>query len=441
MDKKGSAELVVVEDDPTDRLLIREMLEDGRALGMSLAECGNLAAARELIGSETICVLIDNLLPDGLGMDLLAKLREEWPGLSIIMLTGSGDELTSVDALKRGANDYLPKHKMSPGLLRDTIIGAVDKMRLAEVVRVRDERLALLGELTDAAEDLLFVVDCLDESIVLANAATRRALGRTEQDLDGHPSPVSNLFKAGYASWSALRGVLARRSPVRFETTVWAGGYFGRPVEISARIVMRGGRQFVIGIGRDILEQRRLQTDLLRFAALDPQTELPTQPAFAQQLERWATEHPAASSRWMLCAAQVPAVLLSTSGSAHGALVHARVRIARLVAEFVTLHGGLAGLASNGAFLAAVPVEDAATGREAIETLADALLQEIRAQSLAEVASGPQASRAPVGVGALAGTPLQLSGPEALRRVAGLADESLIARGRLQWGSLDGAAG
>lgn len=429
----GAREIVLIEDDATDRLLIREMLENGHAVGLSLTECKDAASGLAAIGPETLCVLLDNLLPDALGIDLLPQLRSQRPDLAIVVLTGSGDEMTSADAFKRGATDYLPKHKMSPGVLRSTIISSIDKVALAETIRRKNERLLLLEELTDAAEDLLFVADCADDTILLANAATRRALGRTDEDTQSAPSPVANLFKAGYASWSALRGLLARRSPVRFETSVWAGGYVGRPVEISAKIVARGGKTYVIGIARDIVEQRRLQADLLRFAALDPQTELPTLPAFSQHLQRWATEHPRAGDTWMLVGIQVPLVAQASGDGSGGALVHARVRVARIVAEFAAVHGGLSGV-SGQQFLAAVPLAgNAPDGSSTAEDLAHSLNEEIRGYSIDQAFIVADLRRAPVGIGVRLGGLEDLARVESFEQVEALATDSMLAGGEPQW--------
>lgn len=55
-------------------------------------------------------VLSDLRLPDGSGLDLLARIRERDPSLPLIILTGSGDQEAVVAALKAGADDYLVKN-------------------------------------------------------------------------------------------------------------------------------------------------------------------------------------------------------------------------------------------------------------------------------------------------------------------------------------------
>ncbi len=349
------AELIIVDDDPSDRLLLREVLQEGEAVGMSLAEAASIAEAELLIGEETLCLVIDNVLPDGLGLDYLTRVKAKWPDLAIVMMTGSGDELTSIKALKQGADDYLPKAVMTPSLIQDAILNSVDKSRLAEAMRKKQERLSLMIELLDSAEDLLFIADAEREVIIHANAATRRALGRAKESAEDEPAALANLFKAGYASWAALRGLLARESPTKFETTVWAGSYMARQVEIGARLVYRGQKKYVVGIGRDISEHQRLQTDLLRYAVLDPQTELPMAKALLLQLKTLADAGSKPAQLWLLAAVQIPGLRQATPKSQENETLHSRVQVARSLAEFASLHQGYVGVISADCFLAAAP--------------------------------------------------------------------------------------
>lgn len=428
----GMSKLVVIEDDPTDRLLLRELLDSGAALGLQMQEADSAAAGKALVDADTACVLIDNMLPDGYGLELVSELRAAWPLLAIIMITGTGDEEIAAEALRRGANDYLAKKRMSSSRLQIAIQQALESNQLAAVMQRKQAQIALLSELVDSADDLLFVVDVRREAIVMGNAATRRALGRSDEDLGQCPAPVAHLFKAGDAAWHSLRGLLERMSPVRFQTTAWVGQYVGRPIEISARLATQNGRQFVIGIGRDVSELRSLQADLLQQTALDSQTGLPNQSAFLLQFEALSRVDEGEVQLWLLAAIHMKELTAVSRDIGPEALAEWRQQLAQSLRAASEPSGGCVGVFSPRTFLMALPVEDLASSRQVLERLQTTIHQQMRrvlaglpARAVKHSASGKPA------FGALLGPPALLTDADAVGRVVELAGEAELS-GRLR---------
>jgi diguanylate cyclase (GGDEF)-like protein len=63
-------------------------------------------------------ILLDDRLPDRDGLELLALLRQQLgPEVSLVQLVSGDDELAAVHALRAGADDYLPKSRMTPAAL------------------------------------------------------------------------------------------------------------------------------------------------------------------------------------------------------------------------------------------------------------------------------------------------------------------------------------
>lgn len=73
--------------------------------------------------------LFDIKMPELDGLDLLAKAKEVQPTLEVVMLTGHGDIETAIEAMKRGAYDYLTK-PVEPAKLELTLQKAAEKGRL-----------------------------------------------------------------------------------------------------------------------------------------------------------------------------------------------------------------------------------------------------------------------------------------------------------------------
>lgn len=102
-----SLKILVIDDDKVDRMAIKKSLEPLDVEVVELSSGHRVAETMEK--TEFDCVLVDYLLPDVSGIDLAAELNENFD-TPIIVVTGQGDELLAVKALKAGAKDYLPKN-------------------------------------------------------------------------------------------------------------------------------------------------------------------------------------------------------------------------------------------------------------------------------------------------------------------------------------------
>jgi two-component system, NtrC family, response regulator AtoC len=98
----GAAILVVDDEIPFAEAVAMRLGRDGHQASVA----GTLAAARaHLAATETDLVLLDMRLPDGTGLDLLSEID----GISVVTITAFGDLDNAVEAMKRGAVDYLRK--------------------------------------------------------------------------------------------------------------------------------------------------------------------------------------------------------------------------------------------------------------------------------------------------------------------------------------------
>ncbi len=100
-------DILLIEDDPDLRQLLTEELTDA---GYRCAGAGDLAGARRWLAEEAPKLVVSDLhLPDGNGLDLLEELRQLPVRPSFIAITAFGTIDQAVDALKRGADDFLTK--------------------------------------------------------------------------------------------------------------------------------------------------------------------------------------------------------------------------------------------------------------------------------------------------------------------------------------------
>lgn len=99
--------LLIIEDEADICLLLNIMLKGKH---IDLEHVNSLAKAAEFLKNEQPdLILLDNKLPDGLGMDFIQILKKDYPSIKIIMISGFLPGATKDIALNNGADFYLEK--------------------------------------------------------------------------------------------------------------------------------------------------------------------------------------------------------------------------------------------------------------------------------------------------------------------------------------------
>ena len=99
--------ILIVEDEPALRELIQRSLEKERYVGEVAADFNS--ALRKIEDYDYDCVLLDIMLPDGSGLDLLEKLKAMHKRENVIIISAKDSLEDKVLGLELGADDYLPK--------------------------------------------------------------------------------------------------------------------------------------------------------------------------------------------------------------------------------------------------------------------------------------------------------------------------------------------
>ena len=119
---------LVVEDDKNALNALAELVADE---GFTVETANSVAAARaRLTAQPPDIVLLDLILPDGTGFDVIADLEGQTDRVEIVVITGHASFDTAVEALRRGATDYLTKPVDTTRL----------KLMLANLARSRELR-------------------------------------------------------------------------------------------------------------------------------------------------------------------------------------------------------------------------------------------------------------------------------------------------------------
>ena len=139
--------ILLVEDNPRDARLIKETLSEAAADQFEFACTERLDLALELVAQhEFDVVLLDLTLPDSSGLDTYEKMHAQAPTVPTIVLTGLDVETLGIQAVQKGAQDYLIKGQVDTPLLVRSVRYAIER-KLLENQLLQSNRLESVGEL------------------------------------------------------------------------------------------------------------------------------------------------------------------------------------------------------------------------------------------------------------------------------------------------------
>jgi CheY-like chemotaxis protein/anti-sigma regulatory factor (Ser/Thr protein kinase) len=126
--------ILVVDDSQLEQRFVARLLEAEGGWKMLFARNG-LEALEILARDPPALVLTDMQMPKMDGLTLVEKIREKYPLVPVVLMTGSGSERVAVEALKAGAADYVPKQALAHDLA--PVLERVLSVRQAEHRRFR----------------------------------------------------------------------------------------------------------------------------------------------------------------------------------------------------------------------------------------------------------------------------------------------------------------
>jgi diguanylate cyclase (GGDEF)-like protein/PAS domain S-box-containing protein len=141
MPKKSIKTLLLVEDNPGDARLLREMLKEQGMHQTELMHVESLTEAEKQLAEHAVdLILLDLGLPDAHGLEALRRAHAAAPHVPLVVLTGFDDEMLAGQALQEGAQDYLLKGQIEArGLLR-SLRYALERKAMEEALFVEKER-------------------------------------------------------------------------------------------------------------------------------------------------------------------------------------------------------------------------------------------------------------------------------------------------------------
>jgi diguanylate cyclase (GGDEF)-like protein/PAS domain S-box-containing protein len=182
--------VLLVEDNPGDARLFREMLREHGTANIHLAHVDSMSAAEAHLADHAVdIILLDLGLPDTQGLEALRRAHAAAPHTPLVVLTGLDDESLAVQALQEGAQDYLVKGQIETRGLPRALRYAVERKIMEDALFGEKERAEVtLNSIGDA-------VACTDLSgeITFLNLVAETMTGWSSQDALG--KPMTEIFR------------------------------------------------------------------------------------------------------------------------------------------------------------------------------------------------------------------------------------------------------
>ena len=276
---KSIKTVLLLEDNPGDARLLREMLNEQSSLHTQLTHLGCMSDAEKYLAEHAVdIILLDLGLPDVQGLEAVERAHAAAPHVPLVVLTGLDDETVAAQALQEGAQDYLIKGQIEArGLLR-ALRYAVERKLLEEALFEEKERAQVtLHSIADA-------VICTDISgdITFLNVVAEKLTGWSWQAAAGRPiAEVFSVRSATNRETGAVPAELAIwQDPIVYlpssRILIRRDG-FEIPIEDSAaRIHDREGQAAgVVIVFRDVSAARAMALQIAHSAEHDFLTGLP----------------------------------------------------------------------------------------------------------------------------------------------------------------------
>jgi diguanylate cyclase (GGDEF)-like protein/PAS domain S-box-containing protein len=190
MNKKSIRVLLLVEDNPEDVRLLREMFHEQSSHNTELTQVGTMGEAEKHLAESVVdIILLDLGLPDAQGLEAIRRARSVAPGVPLVVLTALDDESLASRALQEGVQDYLIKGQVDArGLLR-ALRYAVERKNMQEALFNEKERAQVT---LNSIGDAVICTDVLG-NITFLNPVAERMTGWSQREAAGRP--MAEVFR------------------------------------------------------------------------------------------------------------------------------------------------------------------------------------------------------------------------------------------------------
>ncbi len=184
MDARTDHRILLIGQDSSDAATVQDALAEVRGWDYSVEWVRHLSEGiARLVTGQTDAVLLDLFLPDSQGLETFEQLWLAAPDIPVLILCHQDDESLAIQAVERGAQDYLLKTHLDSYALRHALRSMIERRTAADALFVERER----ADVTlDSIGDAVISTD-ISGRVTFLNVAAEDMLGWTRQDAVGRP--------------------------------------------------------------------------------------------------------------------------------------------------------------------------------------------------------------------------------------------------------------
>ena len=279
MNRIPNKAVLLIENDPENALLMREMFNHQGAYSFELTRVDSMADAEKYLAGQSVhVILLDLSCPDAPGFEAIMRAYAAGRGASIVLLASPEDEAIAMRAMEGGVQDYVIKGQIEPRELMRAMRNSVARKILEETLFNEKNRAQVT---LDCIGDAVICTD-LGGNISFLNPVAERMTGWSLKEAAGKPladsfkimdantgetaaNPTDKALGQGRTKDLPANCILTRRDghQVFIEDSV---------APIRDRDGMAAGSVLVF---RDVTVARRLAEEITHLAEHDPLTGLP----------------------------------------------------------------------------------------------------------------------------------------------------------------------
>jgi PAS domain S-box-containing protein len=250
-----SKKVLLVEDNPADARLVQEMLKEQSSNQIEITHAKELNIALNYLGKTDFdVILLDLNLPDSTGLNTIVEVQKASGVIPIIVVSVMTDETDILEALRKGAHDYLVKGQIDYYQIFRAIRNAIERRNKNEELL---RSLKQFETLFNSTNDAIFI-SSFDGRFLQVNEVAVRTLGRTKEELLQMDFIDITVPEAKERIPKLLNAVIEKRKLI-FEITQVAKDGKVLPTEISSRVIDFHGKPAILSVVRDITERKRVE--------------------------------------------------------------------------------------------------------------------------------------------------------------------------------------